>query len=161
MMNDANCFALGEASRLKKSNLVALTLGTGIGGGIVINKQIYIGKGNAGELGHCTIKYDGPRGMNQGDLESFLGARAITKRYRVAPNKLEHWNDFGRLLGIGIANIANAFDPDVVVLGGGVTESYRKFKRSMMQEINKRAVNKVKVVKGKKESAILGAASIV
>jgi glucokinase len=162
MANDANCFVLGESIRLKKKNIVGLTLGTGIGGGIVVDGELYTGKGNAGELGHCTIKFDGMQGLNQGDLESYISAKAIKKRYRKDPIELskKEFKEIGSLLGAGIANMINTFDPGVVVLGGGISGAFSKFKTSMNKEIKKRAVNKTRVIKGNPESGIIGAAAL-
>ena len=89
MENDACCFVLGESVRLKKKNVAGLTLGTGVGGGIVIDGKLYKGNGNAGELGHCTIKFDGPKlGFNQGSLESYVSAKAIKRDYGKEPKEL-------------------------------------------------------------------------
>lgn len=164
MENDANCFVLGESIRLKKKNIIGLTLGTGIGGGIVIDNKLYIGKGNAGELGHCTIKFDGLKDkFGKGNLEAYLSAKAIKKRYNKKPIELskKEWNDYGKLLGIGIVNFAHTFDPDIIVLGGGISKAFNSFKSSMNKEIKKRGMNKFKVIKGYEDSGILGAAAIV
>lgn len=164
MMNDANCFVLGESIRLKKKNVAGLTLGTGVGGGIVIDGRIYTGNGNAGELGHCTINLDGIKSRcgNNGCLEEHISVRAIRRKYGKGPIKLKSkaaWNEIGRFLGIGISNIANSLDPGVVVIGGGISNSFSLFKGAMNKEIKKRSLNKVKVVKGAKDSGILGAAA--
>ncbi|MBR9691269.1 ROK family protein [Candidatus Woesearchaeota archaeon] len=164
MDNDANCFVLGEAARLKKKNVVGLTLGTGVGGGIVINGELYRGRGNAGELGHCTIKFDGKKlGFNQGSLESYVSAKAIKRDYGKGPLDLKSskaWKEIGEKLGVGVANLINSFDPDVVVIGGGIAKGFSKFKAGMNKEIMKRVVRKVPVVKGKEDSGILGAACL-
>jgi glucokinase len=162
--NDANCFVLGEAARLGKKNVVGLTLGTGVGGGIVIGCRLYRGKGNAGELGHCTIRYDGPKSrFNDGCLESYVSTKSIIRDYGADPAELKSkkaWNSIGAKLGIGIANLINAFDPDVVVLGGGISKSFDRFKTGMNQEIKKRAITKTKVIRGKEDSGIIGAANL-
>lgn len=164
MENDASCFVLGEAIRLKKKNVIGLTLGTGVGGGIVIDGKLYKGKGNAGELGHCTIKFDGAKlGFNAGSLESYVSAKAIKRDYRKKPSELKSrkaWDSIGMKLGIGIANLINTFDPEVVVIGGGIARAFNLFKNSMNKEISKRAIRKVAVVKGKEDSGIIGAASL-
>ncbi|MBD3248570.1 ROK family protein [Candidatus Woesearchaeota archaeon] len=159
--NDAACFALGESIRLKKSNLVALTLGTGIGGGIIIDKKIYSGKGNAGEMGHTTINFKGPNSINHGDLESYISAKAIERDYNLPPEKLKSkkaWNEIGEKLGIGIANIINSLDPEIIVLGGGISNSFSLFRKGMQKQITERAISKTRTIKGKQESGILGAA---
>lgn len=165
MDNDANCFVLGESIRLEKKNVSGLTLGTGVGGGIVIDGRLYHGNGNAGELGHCTIKCDGKKlGFNQGSLESYVSAKAIKRDYGKDPIELKDknaWKKIGIKLGAGISNLANTFDPDVIVLGGGISNAFSKFKSSMNDEIKKRAAVKVKVVKGDKDSGIIGAAGLI
>jgi glucokinase len=83
--NDANMAALGEyrygAGRGVK-NLIMLTLGTGVGGGIIIDGKVYHGRGYAGEVGHITIDPDGPLCQcgNYGCLESYIGADRLTER---------------------------------------------------------------------------------
>ncbi len=83
--NDANVAAFGEykfgwGKYLKKQNLLHLTLGTGVGGGIILNNKIYIGcSNNAGELGHITIKYDGRlcKCGNYGCIEAYCNAAGL------------------------------------------------------------------------------------
>ena len=82
--NDANCFALDEAvfgQGKKYENVVGITLGTGFGGGLVINKKVYHGRNNAAELGHMTINYDGPKSRckNHGCIETHVAARGIKR----------------------------------------------------------------------------------
>ena len=164
MQNDAGCFVLGEAIRLGKKDVVGLTLGSGVGGGIVINGRLYTGKGNAGHIGHCTIKFDGPKlGFNQGSLESYVSAKAIKRDYGKEPKDLSSrkaWDEIGMKIGAGVANLINTFDPEAVVLGGGISKSFDLFKRSMHSEIKKRAIRNVPVVRGNENSGILGAALI-
>jgi glucokinase len=165
MNNDANCFALGESIRLKKMNVIGLTLGTGVGGGIIINNKIYSGKGNAGELGHCTINFKAKKSRcgNNGCLEEYISKRAIIKNYHKDPDKLrskKDWDEIGTFLGIGITNLANTFDPDMITIGGGISNSFNFFQKKMNHQIKKRALNKVKVVKGSQDSGILGAANL-
>ncbi|MDP2806865.1 MAG: ROK family protein, partial [bacterium] len=85
--NDANCFALAETfcgAGKGFQNVIGLTLGTGVGGGLVLDGKLSHGAtGGAGELGHTSIKYDGPRCLcgNRGCLEALVGANAIIARY--------------------------------------------------------------------------------
>jgi len=79
MANDAQCFTLGEALYLKKKNVIGLTLGTGVGGGIVLDGKLYVGKGNAGHLGHCTIKFDGRKSECHNHFASLFLKSSITK----------------------------------------------------------------------------------
>ncbi|MBD3354703.1 ROK family protein [Candidatus Woesearchaeota archaeon] len=164
MQNDASCFVLGESIRLKKKNVVGMTLGTGVGGGIVIEGKLYVGNGNAGELGHCTIKYDGPKdGLSKGSIESYASGKAIKREYGKDAHNLKSkkaWNEIGKKIGIRISNLINTFDPDAVVLGGGISKAFSKFKKGMNQEIKKRAIRKVNVVKGSEDSGMIGAANL-
>jgi glucokinase len=83
--NDANCAALGEAhfgAGRKHENFIGLTLGTGVGAGIIIDNRIYHGqRGFAGEFGHITIQYDGPlcNCGNQGCIEAYVGIRYMMR----------------------------------------------------------------------------------
>jgi len=183
--NDANCFTLGEAlygSGKKHNCVIGLTIGTGVGGGIVINKKVLHGRLNAGELGHMTIKFDGrkARSCNNGDVEEYVSTRGIMRTakglnvktpfdiYKLAlcGNKkaLKSFEETGFYLGIAVANFVNIFDPDVVIIGGGISHAWIFFSKSMKKTVKERAyVNKNPIiVKSKlKDAAILGAASLV
>ena len=180
--NDANCFALGEAifgSGKKYENIVGITLGTGIGGGVIINKKIYHGRSNAAELGHMTIKFDGikARSGNNGDIEEYAAARGITRIYDGKNNPYSIYKlamkgntkakrafeTMGHYLGIELANLLYAFDPDIIVIGGKISNSWRFFSKSMNETIRKRYFAKpCPVVKSKlKDAGILGAAALV
>ena len=117
-----------------------LTLGTGVGGGIVIGGRIFRGAhGLGGELGHVVVEADGPECPgtcpNRGCLEALCsGTRARARgghgrgrevveararRRRRRPQA--HLDRLGRYLGVGISNMVNAFEPEVVVIGGGLS----------------------------------------
>lgn len=150
--NDANCFALGEAKRgagQGARSVIGLTLGTGIGGGFVIEGKLYRGAGFALEPGHTTVDPDGPPCAcgNRGCLESFIGERAFCERFGHASARdafeardREAWDFYGHWLGIGLANLINILDPEVVVLGGGITGAFEMFQRPMMAAIESRTV---------------------
>lgn len=168
--NDANAAALGEQWRGAGrgiGSMILLTLGTGVGGGIVLDKQIWHGAdGMAGEIGHMTIIPDGRQcGCgNTGCLEMYASARGIVQSYRDAGGASETamqpeitsvqvyqeasdgnaravkvMRDMGRILGIGIANLINIFNPEMVVIGGGVKEAWPLFIDTARAEIRKRA----------------------
>lgn len=144
--NDANCFTLGEAIYGAGKNyayVIGLTLGTGIGGGIVINKKIYHGAGGlAGELGHVTIVQNGTRCScgQKGHLEAYAAGRAMSKIHQQLTGQARHpleienqaltgnkkaqevFKIMSQHLAEGLANIANIFDPDVIVIGGGLAK---------------------------------------
>jgi len=172
--NDATVAALGEVefgAAKGKRNVVMLTLGTGVGGGIVINNQIFSGSNGMGsELGHMIIGenyYDCNCG-NNGCLETFASATAIIKytqklleedeknsliRDKVEGNykkidaklvfecaklgdelALKSVKRFVKYLSIGIGNIFNIFDPDIVLLGGGVSKAVDYIMESLIKE---------------------------
>jgi glucokinase len=180
--NDANCFALAEATfgqGKKYENVVGITLGTGLGGGIVVNKQIYHGRNNAAELGHMTIKYDGPKTRcgNTGCVETHVAARGIKTLYgaKSDPYTIQKlafknnkkakktYNKMGYFLGIGLANIIYALDPDIIVVGGKISNSWNLFSKTMNKTIKERYFSKpCKIVKSTlKDAGILGAAALV
>lgn len=158
--NDANVAALAEykaGAAQGADDAVVLTLGTGIGGGLILNGRVYRGAiGSGAELGHMVIDRDGPRCQgncpNHGCLEVMASGTALMREgTRIATERpdsllgkalaggreitgaliteLAHDGDaaaidtltlIGRNLGVGIANYLNIFNPDVVVIGGGV-----------------------------------------
>jgi len=147
--NDAGCVALAEAHfGVKKKNFVILTLGTGVGGGVIIGGELYRGKGNAGELGHMIID-DGK------DLEThwqnyrkmslrYFGRVLTVKEFCESRDKRAKriLNYIAVHLAQGIANIIDAFDPEVVVLMGGAREAGRRFIRLIKKDVKRFAIVK-------------------
>ena len=158
--NDANCAIFGEwwrGAARGVQHVVGLTIGTGIGGGIVLDGEVYRGASDiAGEIGHMTIDLNGRRCKcgNYGCLEAYASGPAIAARavegieagnetalpkyvngdlskvtaqlvYEAANDgddyALEVVKDTAKFLGAGVANIINIFNPQVVVICGGVT----------------------------------------
>ncbi|HVF77817.1 MAG TPA: ROK family protein [Solirubrobacteraceae bacterium] len=147
--NDATCAALAEAydddGALVARHLVMFTVGTGVGGGIVIGGRIYRGAtGAAAEIGHTIVGADLRRSPfarsadypQPGSLESLASGSALNEIARdrgVEPGRvidaarsgdagaIAALELLGRRLGVGIANAINTFDPDLVVVGGGVS----------------------------------------
>jgi glucokinase len=180
--NDANAAALGEkwlgAGRDVK-NLILLTLGTGIGGGIVIDGKVLHGnRGMAGEFGHMTVIPDGnPCGCgNCGCLEKHASATAIAAMGRMMhfgreinssqdvydlalegnDRAIRVFEAMGRALGIAIANLVNAFDFPLYLISGGPLPAWDFFAPAMFAEIKKRSFTYVR--NGTRvEKALLGA----
>jgi len=141
MENDANCFALAESllGSAKVYDVVfGVIMGTGIGGGVVINGTLHKGKTNiAGEWGHHTLRPDGNECYcgKQGCVETYISGPALEKRWleltgqkhslqSIVPmaSASKRWKvEFLENFGIGLANVINILDPDVIVLGGGVS----------------------------------------
>jgi glucokinase len=157
--NDANVMALGEAkfgAGIGHKNIVCLTVGTGIGGGIILNGELFRGSNFSGaELGHMTIKHDGRkcRCGGKGCLERYASASAmidsflkkspdhrfpddknnINVKYIFTQKKMG--NPLAReviekstyYLGRGIANFINIFNPTIIIIGGGVAEAGKAY----------------------------------
>lgn len=140
MENDANCTAIGEGlvgAARGLSHYIVLTLGTGIGGGIVIGGRLLRGgHGMAGEPGHLVIGGSKPCGCGgMGHLETVAGADGIERRAKEAginpdlkslweqrgdPRVEPIWQDALEALGASVASLVHVLDPEAVVLGGGL-----------------------------------------
>lgn len=177
--NDANAAALGEhvlGAGQGVSDLVYITISTGIGGGIILNGEIYHGvSDSAGEIGHTTVIPDGPACScgNNGCLEALASGTAIARvaRELIASGQgeaiqraagknqaavdakavalaaengdqqaKEILNQAAKMLGIGIANIVNIFNPPLIVLGGGVMKSRKIWWSAMEKEFRTRVL---------------------
>jgi len=141
MENDANCFAMAESllGAAKEYGVVfGVIMGTGVGGGIVINGTLHKGSTNiAGEWGHHTLRPDGNECYcgKQGCVETYISGPALEKRWLEITGKKEslqsivpmastsaQWEEeFLENFGISLANVIDILDPDVIVLGGGVS----------------------------------------
>lgn len=154
--NDGNCAALGEqwqGAGRHYQNIVMLTLGTGVGGGIILNGQLFIGhNGAAGELGSISFNPDGHscNSGNHGSLEQQLCIGSIVRRSgkdpallgQLAkagdPDALAFWECYGRDLGIGLTTLIYVLNPEAIVIGGGISGSSEFFFKSAMLEIQTR-----------------------
>jgi len=176
--NDANCAVFGEwwrGAAKGSDHVVGLTIGTGIGGGIVLYGDIYHGVSDiAGEFGHMTIDSTGRRCKcgNYGCVEAYASGPAIAARavegiesgadsslpryvngdltkitaqvvYEAAHDgddyALEVVRETAKLLGAGVANIINIFNPQIVVVCGGVTEAGDRLFVPLRSEVKRRA----------------------
>jgi glucokinase len=154
--NDANCAGLGEtwlgAGRYFK-NLILLTLGTGVGGAIIIDGRLFVGhQGAAGELGLITSNPNGPKcnSGNQGSLEQYTSAAAIRRRTGKEPAELgalaqvgdiealTFWREYGKDLGIGLVSLIYVLTPEAIVIGGGISGSFEFFLPNVKAEIEQR-----------------------
>jgi glucokinase len=175
--NDGNCAALAEAELRGVRDLVMLTLGTGVGGGVVIGGRIFRGTHGLGaELGHVTIEKDGPpcpgNCPNRGCLEALASGTALERDATetgkdhpdgalgsvYAEHGRVHGHDaveaaragdrlarrlFARLaeaLGVGIASFVNVFEPEQLVIGGGLSEAADLFLEDAVVEAGVRAL---------------------
>ncbi len=173
--NDANMMALAESRKGAGQgyrSVLCATLGTGIGGGMIINGEVYRGSHySAAEIGHIVIEINGrPCNCgNRGCLEAYAAAPAIVDRYR---KKLKRFGVMFEIqglntetiflkaqlnedlaketiletcdyLGTGLASVANVIDPDLIVLGGGVAEAGNEFIQRIEQSVKKNAIGAI------------------
>jgi len=156
--NDANCAGLGEAwlgAGRWYHHSILLTLGTGVGGAIILDGRLFTGHhGAAGELGLITINADGPvcNSGNRGSLEQYASVQAIRRRTGMEPDKLSQlaaagdakalafWHDYGRDLGAGLASLIYVLTPEAIVIGGGVSASADLFFPAVLAEIERRVL---------------------
>jgi len=182
--NDANCVALAEkkfGNGKNYSNFIVLTLGTGVGGGIIINDKLYIGKGNAGEIGYIKVGGMEKCFYNQiGCFESLANGSAIirmTKESKInvrdpielaklakqGNNKaINVFNKFGENLGKGIVNLIFTLDPEIILIGGGISKNGKLILSPAREYIEKNINYKVnlKIVKFVKYGGAIGAACL-
>ena len=202
--NDANVAALAEylfgAGRGAR-NVVMLTIGTGIGGGLILGGEIYRGSTGAGaELGHIVIEEDGPRCQgncpNHGCVETLASGTAIAREGTAAAERepdsalgqalaqgpilgktvtelatkgdelaVEVVAQAGRHLGVALASLANVFDPDVIVIGGGVSAAGELLIGPAREELEARALRPmskttVKLAELGPDAGMIGAAAM-
>jgi len=160
MENDANCFAMAEATMgaAVEFNLVfGVIMGTGVGGGIVIDKKLHPGRTNiAGEWGHHTLHRDGNPCYcgKMGCVETYISGPSLEKRWTEMTGKSQtlpeivhdidneigqKWKDeFIENFGYSLANVIDILDPDAIVLGGGLSNIdflYTDGKESVLSKV--------------------------
>lgn len=158
LANDANCAGLGEAWRgagQAFQDLIVLTLGTGVGGAIILNGDLFTGhRGAAGELGLITLNPAGPpcNSGNRGSLEQYCSVRAVQRETACEPGKLAaqalmgdaeaiaYWQQYGRHLAIGLTSLLYVLTPEAVILGGGISAGADLFLPSTWQELETRVL---------------------
>jgi glucokinase len=199
--NDANAAAIGEMWRGAGRGygaIICVTLGTGVGGGIILNGKLWRGAdGSAAEIGHMGVDPFGGVPCtcgSRGCLEVYASATAIVRMTREAgpryPNSLLHtvedltsekvylaglegdelslevFRRMGVYLGIGIASLINVLNPEIVVIGGGLSNGWDLFAPHMRQQIIERAfpipARRVKIVRAEcgDDAGLLGAARL-
>ena len=147
--NDARAMALGESwfgQHGQISSMVAVNIGSGVGAGVVVDGKLYHGATDlAGEVGHMTIDMNGEvcECGNRGCLEAYASAPSIVKRAnRKMPNKeimsseeiyqlavngdqdcIDILEETGKILGIGLTNLIHIINPELIILGGGVSNA--------------------------------------
>ncbi|NPV70501.1 MAG: ROK family transcriptional regulator [Firmicutes bacterium] len=177
--NDTNVAAIGEKMRgvdIPCKNLVYVSIGTGIGAGIIIDGKVYRGvSGAAGEIGHITVDPEGPECScgNRGCLEAVASGPAIAQMARATYNArgghggpagaggggewtaervaelatqgdeiaVEAFRKAGTTLGIALSGIVNLLNPELMIIGGGVSQVGDLLLEPLRQEISRRALS--------------------
>ncbi len=184
LANDANCAGMGEywlGAGRHFQHLILLTLGTGVGGAVILNGKLFTGHdGAAGELGLITLNPDGPEcnSGNNGSLEQYASVRAIRRRTGLEPDQLgararagdpealAFWQAYGRDLGAGLASLVYILTPEAIIIGGGVSASAEFFFPTVWQELERRVLpssrSKLQLLKAElgNQAGIVGAAKL-
>jgi glucokinase len=199
--NDANAAAIGEmwqGAGRDRSTIVCVTLGTGVGGGIILDGKLWRGvNDSAAEIGHmCVDPFGGVACMcgSRGCLEAYASATAIVRMTREARPRypdsvlvaseeltsetiyragmkgddlaLEVFRRMGVYLGIGLANLINILNPEMIIIGGGVVNGWDLFAKHMNHEVAERAfplpAEQVRIVPAEcgDDAGLLGAARL-
>jgi len=192
--NDANCAGLAElkfGQGRKHKSFIFLTLGTGIGGAIIIDGKMYKGEKNgAGEFGMTTINFSGPEclGGNAGAIEAYIGRNYFLENEKSEIKKLGRNIDFdditkyaaknnktakklykkyGFYLGVALTNYFNLMDMRTCILSGGISNAYKYFIGECNKTIKERALKTIrdefKVLKSgiHNDVGVLGAAALI
>ena len=156
--NDANCAGLGEAwlgAGRPFQDVLTLTLGTGVGGAIILNGRLFVGRtGTAGELGLITLNPEGPpcNSGNRGSLEQYCSVQAIARETGLTPAALydkakagdqgaiAFWQTYGRWLGAGIASLVYMLTPEAVIVGGGISAAADLFLPTTLADLETRVL---------------------
>ncbi|MCH7681170.1 ROK family protein [candidate division KSB1 bacterium] len=171
--NDANCFVLGEkyfGKGVGYQSLIGLILGTGFGGGVIVDGKSYAGVNcGAGEFGmvpyldsiyehYCCGQFF-TRNFKQ------TGEEVFQRAVRDEEEALKMWTEFGRHLGNGIKTILYTYDPEIIIFGGSVRKAFRFFEEAMWESIESfkysNSIKRLKIeVSELDHIAILGAAAL-
>lgn len=176
--HDADCFVLAEAilgAGKNYKSVFGITLGTGVGGGLAINKKIYHGAhGSAGEIGHTTIEKNGRQCAcgNKGCLEAYINDKGIKQTaqeiFKKRIDRMRTFDDLaekkdrraiklyeivGKYLGIGLANLVDMVSPDIIIVGGGIMRAGKFIlepaRKEMKKNILSSGAKKTKLLKSK------------
>ncbi len=171
--NDANCFALGEFYFGKgqgSTSMIGLTIGTGLGSGIIVNKKLYAGNHcGAGEFGmmeykeHCYEYY--ASGQFFQNVYGISGEKVFEEAVKDDAAALKMYAEMGMHLGNAIKAILFALDIDLIILGGSVRKAFPYFSEAMWQSIQtfafKKTAERLQIkVSELENSGILGAAAL-
>lgn len=172
--NDSNCFTLGEkkfGEGRPFKHMVGVTLGTGVGAGIIINHHLFGGSNTgAGEIG-CLPYLDATLEDYCGSMffkthHNTTGKEAAEKARKNDPAALAIWNEFGVHMGRLVEAIVLAYDPEAIIFGGGITSAFPLFEPAMKKAVSNfpypKSMEKLQIrISTNPDIAILGAAALV
>ena len=156
LANDGNCALVGEAwhgAAQGFADVVLLTLGTGVGGGVLLNGALFTGhNGAAAEPGLIGVDPDGPpcNSGNRGSLEQYASIAALRRLCDQDPRQLAQaadegdakalavWERYGARLGVGVSSLVYVFTPQLVLLGGGLAGAANHFLPAVRREVEQR-----------------------
>jgi glucokinase len=156
LANDGNCAVVGEAwqgSAKGYQDVLLLTLGTGVGGGVLLGGRLFMGHGGAAaEPGLICIDPEGPpcNSGNRGSLEQFCSIGALARQSSLTPQELCQqadagdpealaiWQRYGRHLGVGLSSLIYVLTPELVLIGGGLSAASHHFLPSALEEVEHR-----------------------
>jgi len=171
--NDANCFALGEqrcGEAKNFRNVIGVTLGTGVGSGLIIDNKLYSGSNvGAGEIGCLPYL--------EHTLEFYCGSSFFPKYHNTTGREaqdlaesgdekgLKIWDEFGKHIGVLVKIILYAYDPDAIIFGGSIARAYHLFEKAMRKEMETfdypETIKKIQIfISTRNDISILGAAAL-
>ncbi len=172
--NDVNCFTLGEhlfGMAKDFNSVVGMTIGTGLGSGIIIDNQLYTGNNcGAGEIGLLPYRehnFEYYAGSNFFDSIHGISALEANQAALAGDKKaLSLWAEFGVHLGFAIKAVMYVYDPEAIVLGGSIAKAYPLFKAGMLEALDDFAfpesLKRLKIFQSQNDNiALLGAAALV
>jgi glucokinase len=156
LANDGNCAVVGEAwqgAARGYRDVLLLTLGTGVGGGVLLGGSLFTGHGGAAaEPGLICIDPEGPacNSGNRGSLEQFCSIGALARESPLTPQELCRlagngdaealaiWRRYGRHLGVGLSSLIYVLTPELVLIGGGLSAASEHFLPAALAEVEQR-----------------------
>ena len=171
--NDANCFALGEqrcGEAKNFRNVIGVTLGTGVGAGLIINNELYCGSNvGAGEIGclpyleHTLEFYCGSSFFPE--YHNTTGKEAMQLALNGDEKGLKIWEEFGKHMGMLVKIVLYVYDPDAIIFGGSIANAYSFFEEAMRKEMETfdypETIKKIKIfISTREDISLLGAAAL-
>ncbi len=172
--NDANCFALGESiygQGRDFENMVGITLGTGLGAGVIVNHQLYNGfNTGAGEIGSIPFK--------QSDFEQYCSGAYFPQHFQMSAKQayekalqgdndaLKAWESFGVNLGELVKMVMFSYDPQAIIFGGSVAKAFDFYIAGLHKSLSsfpyKESIENINILQSKRDNiSLLGAAALL